>query len=303
MNIQFMNTYFKKVKHILPTFLMVAFGTVGGLLLFRWFFCLKYPVIAIKEEYWTRIAIFFTVIPVLIWLRPKFRVLIFPHSANGIFGTVILSWIVLAVMVYTTQDYLTTAAGTLQRLSDIKEIDKVKYARFYTIERFSVVPAYGGSYLDFVSGRRGKIKIEAYFVVPVLPHGAGGIDIIQKYWLGLKFQSKTYKRFRGEEIEKESKKFYQECVRKMNVYDFYTQEYFERKPYSIDKENFLKAVEARTREKTDESFIILEPVKTRYENRNGKRLLWALESVGIGISVFLLFLTIPGFDISSTDKS
>jgi rhomboid protease GluP len=302
MNIQCMNTYFKKVKHILPAFLVVAFGTVGGLLLLRWFFCLKYPVIAIKEEYWTRMTILFAVIPVLLWLRPKFRVLIFSHSANGRFGAVILSWIILGAMVYATQDYLTTAAGTLQRLSDIKEINNVKYARFYTIEKFSVVPAYGGSHLDLVSGRRGKTRIEAYFVVPVLPHGAGGIDVIHKYWFGVKFQSKRYKRLRSEEIEKEIKEFYQECIRKMNAYDFYTQEYFERKPYSIDRENFLKAVEARTREKTDEDFVILEPVKTRYENRNGKKLLWALESVGIGISVFLLFLMIPGLDISSPDK-
>jgi hypothetical protein len=49
----------------------------------------------------------------------------------------------------------------------------------------------------------------------------------------------------------------------MNKYEFHSLDHFERKPTSDDRQNYLKAIEARTKQTADNNLIILEPIKKK----------------------------------------
>lgn len=57
----------------------------------------------------------------------------------------------------------------------------------------------------------------------------------------------------------------------------------------------MKAIEARTKQSADESYIVLEPIQESYDKRNGNKLAWIFGSFAIGFSVLLLALIFPGY--------
>lgn len=299
-----METYITKLKHILPTFLAVTFGTVFGLGFIRWLFCLQFSIIDIKEEVWVLwLPLIFPWIPITLWLRQRFRILTFKGDTDR--GRVIfqmISWVVMMAMLFASQNYLTTATGKLKKLSTITEIDKVEKARYYKLTNFSVAPYFGGSYTDFrQSGKHNQyLNFNIYFVTPIVKDTSERVNGIPKYWYGVKFKEQISSKISNEEIEKKYKAFYNECIDKMNKYDFHSLDHFERKPTSDDRQNYLKAIEARTKQTEDDNFIVLEPIQERFEDRNGNKFAWIFGSFGIGLGVLLFLLIWPGY--SETER-
>lgn len=58
-------------------------------------------------------------------------------------------------------------------------------------------------------------------------------------------------------------KSYEECFKKIDNHNFHASDYFERKPTSVDRQNYLKAVEARTKREGDNGIIILEQYREK----------------------------------------
>ncbi|WP_304067451.1 rhomboid family intramembrane serine protease [Pedobacter glucosidilyticus] len=299
-----METYITKLKHILPTFFIIAFSTIIGLLLFRWLFVIQFDIIDIKEEVWCLwLPMGLPWIPILIWLRPRLRILTFKKdNDNGRFFFQFLSAGTIIASLLVSQNYLTTASGKLKELSTISDIDKIEKARYYKLKKFSVAPNYGGSFTDFrTSGKYNQdLNFDVYFVTPILKDTSETITDIPKYWYGVKFKEQISNKISTEEKERKYEAFYNECIDKMNKYDFHSLDHFERKPTSDDRQNFLKAIEARTKQTADENFIILEPIQERFEDRNGNKFAWIFGSFGIGLAVFLFALIWPGY--SETER-
>ena len=282
----------------------MTFGTVFGLAFFRWILCLQFSIIDIKEEVWVLwLPLIFPWIPITLWLRQRFRILTFKRDNDkGRFFFQLISWGVMTAMLFISQAYMTTATGKLQELSDIKEIGKVEKTRYYKLSDFSVAPYFGGSYTDFrTSGKYNQnLNFDVYFVTPILSDTTERINAIPKFWYGVKYKEQISNKISNEEKERKYKAFYDECIRKMNEYDFHSLDHFERKPTSDDRQNYLKAIEARTKQKADNNFIVLEPVQEKYEDRNGKKLVWIFGSFGIGFAVLLFSLIWPGY--SETER-
>lgn len=300
-----METYIKKLQHILPTFLAVTFGTVFGLGFIRWLFCLQFSIIDIKEEIWVLwLPLIFPWIPITLWLRQRFRILTVKKgdTDKARFFFQIISWGVMTAMLFVSQAYLTTATGKLKELSTISDIDKTEKARYYKLTDFAVAPYFGGSYTDFrTSGKYNQyLNFDIYFVTPILKDTTETITKIPKYWYGVKFKEQISNKINNEEKEKKYEAFYNECIDKMNNYDFHSLDHFERKPNSDDRQNFLKAIEARTKQAADNNFIVLEPIAEKYEDRNGNKFAWIFGSFGIGLAVLLFSLIWPGY--SETER-
>ncbi len=299
-----MKTYNTKLKHILPTFLIVTFGTVIGLALARWLLCLQFSIIDINEEVWVIwLPIISPWIPITLWLRQRFRILTFKKDNDkGRFFFQIISWGVMTAMLLVSQSYLTTATGKLQKLTDIKEIEKVEKARYYKVTNFSVATKSGGVYTDFrTSGKYNQyLNFNIYFVTPILSDTSEPIGKTYKYWYGVKYRKQISNKIDADEKEKKYQAFYDQCIEKMNEYKFDSLDHFERRPTSDDRQNFIKAIEARTKERTEDHYIVLEPVQEKYENRNGNKLAWIFGSFGIGLAVLLFSLIWPGY--SETER-
>ncbi len=298
-----METYIAKLKHILPTFITVTFGTVFGLGFIRWLFSLKLSIIDFNEEVWIFwLPLIIPWIPIIRWLRPRFRILIFKDKNNGRSSVQIIAWFTIAAMLSFSQAYLATATGKLQKLSTIKDIAKVEKSRYYELTNFSLANYYAGTYTDFrKSGKYNQyFNFEIFFVTPILKDTAERINDIPKYWCGVKFKEQISNKISSDEKKKKYQVFYAECIEKMNKYEFSSLDHFERSPTSDDQQNYLKAIEARTKLKADNSFIVLEPIIEKYEDRNGNNLTWVFRSFGIGLSFLLFALISPGY--SETER-
>lgn len=282
----------------------MTFGTVFGLAFFRWIFCLQFSIIDIKEEVWVLwLPLIFPWIPITLWLRQRFRILTFKKDNDkGRFFFQLISWGVLTAMLFISQAYLTTATGKLQKLSDIKEIEKGEKARYYKLSNFSVALYFGGTYTDFrTSGKYNQdLNFDVYFVTPILSDTSERINDIPKFWYGVKYHEQISNKISDEEKESKYQAFYNSCIKKMNKYDFHSLDHFERKPNSDARVNYLKAIEARTKQTADGSFIVLEPIQEKYEDRNGNKFAWIFGSFGIGFAILLFSLLWPGY--SETER-
>jgi rhomboid protease GluP len=301
-----LETYISKLKHIIPTYLAVTFGTVFGLAFIRWFLCIQFTILDIKEEIWTIwIPIIFPWIPITLWLRQRFRVLTVKKgdTDKARFFFQVISWFAIGVMLFISQAYLTTATGKLETLTRVKEIDKVEKVRYYKITNFSVATYYGCSYTDFrVSVKNSSdLTFNIYFIAPIIDDTLEHITETPKYWYGVKFKKQIRNKISKEEKDSKYKEFYDQCLNKMNNYNFHSLDHFERKPKSDDRTNYLKAIKARLNQPIDESFIVLEPIQETYESRNGNKFAWIFGSFGIGFGVLLFSLIFPTY--SETERN
>jgi|GEM_PF-745107 len=292
-----MSSYFNKLKYVLPTYLLVVFITVTGLALIRWLFFIQFSVMDTKESVWEIwIPCVFPWIPITIWLRPKFRLLKFKkdNDKRSTFFQVI-SWLMLAAMLFFSQTYLTTATGKLETLRNITVIGEKTPVRYYKLNEFDVGADYGASYADVstIDKNNKTLQFDLFFVAPITSVKNEKIGAIPKYWYGVKFRRRISNRFSKESKEEYYNEFYKECVVKMNKYDFHALDHFERLPKSDDNAFFLKAVELRIKQTADRSFTILKPIFSSYESRNGHKLFWIFGSFGIGMAVLLFLLIWP----------
>lgn len=300
------NTYLQKLRHIVPTFLIVVLSTVIGLAFLRWLLSIRFSVLDIKEEIWEIwIPMIFPWIPITLWLRQRFRILTFRGDTDkGRFFFQLISWGVMIAMLFISQSYLTTATGKLQTLSKISDMDKLEKSRYYKLSNFAIAENFGGSYTDLrTTGKRNQhLNMEVFFVCPILDHQSQQIDAKPKYWYGLKFNRQIDNKISSAEKEEKYQAFYQRCIATMNTYSFHSLDHFERLPTSDDRTNYLKAIGSRIKEKVDESFVVLEPVRESYESRNGNKLPWIFGSFGIGFFVLLFALLFPGYSERERQK-
>lgn len=169
---------------------------------------------------------------------------------------------------------------------------------------FSVANYYGGTYTDFrQSGKHNQyLNFDIFFVIPILKDTSEKINDIPKYWYGVQFKEQISNKISSDEKEKKYKEFYDECIEKINRYEFHSLDHFERTPTSDDRQNFLEAIAARTKRTANDNFIVLEPIKEKYEDRNGNKLVWIFGSFGIGLCVLLFSLIWPGYSESERKR-
>ena len=179
------------------------------------------------------LPLFFPWLPIILWLRPRLRILTFERdNDNGRFVFQMISWIMIAAMLVLSQKYLTTATGKIQDLSSISDIDKTEKTRYYKLKNFVVAPSFGGSYTDFrSSGKHNQyLNFNSYFVTPILKDSAEVIFDTPKYWYGVKFKKQISNKISDAEKESMYKAFYADCIDEMNKLDFHSLDHFERKP-------------------------------------------------------------------------
>lgn len=296
-----MRDFIFKIKFILPTFLVIVFTSVIGLLLARWFLDIQFQPFDFKEQVWDLwIPMIWPWFPILIWLRPKLRILKYKDSDKGRFGLQMIAWGTMMATLCISQSYLTTASGKLTHLKESKEIHSKEKSRYYKIDHFFLATSYGGAYTDFsTSGKNNQdFNFNVFFVTPILADTNKEISDTPRVWYGTEFHKQVSNRLSNEEKQKQYEAFYSECIDKMNHYNFYDLDHFEREPSSDDKENFLKAIENRIKSNTDESFIILRPVQQSYESRNKNKFGWIFGSFAIGLVAVLFFMLWATVDYS-----
>jgi rhomboid protease GluP len=291
-------SYPEKLKHVLPAFSLVLWGSVILLGLFRWiFFIGKYPVLELDEDilnYWIPVTVSW--IPILLWLKPRFKPFVFKtDNVKGSWRLQLIAWISISAALIFSQYYLTTSTGKLLELKNVKEISKHERVRYYRIKEFAVYPYIGGIQYAFrVTGRYSEnLDIDIYFVNPILTHKTQHIVTAPLYWYGVTFNKRISNWGNNANKEKRFRAFLEKCIADMRHYDFHKLDHFEHKPASYDRENFRKAVQIALRKPVNTDFVILQPVKDAYESRNGYKTAWIFASYATGIIIYMLVLISP----------
>ncbi|GGB94719.1 hypothetical protein [Dyadobacter sediminis] len=290
--------YITKLKHVLPAFSLSAWSSVILLSFTRWLFFLgKYPILELDEDLWNIwIPLIFPWIPVLIWLRPWFNAFTFKKDNDkGSWQMQVLGWITITAMLAFSQHFLTTHTGKLLELQTVKDIRKHERVRYYRIKQFSVYKYIGGVHSAFrTMGRYNeKLEIDIYFANPILTHKTQPITMTPLYWYGVKFNKQISNWGSNANKEKRFKAFLEECIVKMQHYDFSNLDHFEHKPASYDRENFRIAIQYALRKRVTNDFVILQPRTKSYESRNDYKMAGTIISYAIGIIIYMLLLIGP----------
>lgn len=284
-----MEHYSTKLKHIAPTFIIVAFGTTIAILLFRWVFTINSQILPIKEDIFNIwLPLILPWIPITIWLRPKLRILKFKND-NGSMLFQMIAWGAMAGMMIASNGYLKTATG---KLAEVQTIDELKdNARYLTIEEIELNRDLGSAHTEFrTSGKYNQhLNFDSYFIYPFKTSNQEN-----KYWYGVKFHKQIGNKLTPEKKESLYQQFFEQSIKDFESYKFSEPTYFEVLPHSDDREGFLKAIERLSIEKPNE-LIVIEPREGNFADRNGKKIEWTFGSFGIGFCVFLLALIFPKY--------
>lgn len=300
---QNMKTYISKVKHIIPIYLVVSLLTVVGLLLFRWLFAIQFEIIDIKEEFWHFwFPLALPWIPILIWLKPRFKALNFKGDTDRAdrFYTFI-SGLALVVCLIVSQEYLTTSTAKMEQLQYPGEITAKPKARFYKINRYKIEKKYISYFTNIsTSGRYNQyLDFSIYFVFPVDAENVKSDTVVYstdcKLWFGTIFKKEISNRISNEEKEVIFNEFFKECSDAAHKYNQQNINYFERLPTSKDRSSFLEAIHRVAEDQDDDQLIILRSASEPYSQINGHKLAWIFGSFGIGLSILLFSLIFTGY--------
>lgn len=294
-----MEKYKKKVRHIFPTFLIIAVLTNLIWSLINWFFTIENEVIDVKEEiltFWIPFVIPW--IPLLIWLRPKLKILTFKIPKKRFFSSqeiiersrflfLFISWIIIAGLISVSQKYLLSETGDVKKITKIEEINTCEKVRFYEISDFDINFNNGKAFTNFWYGKS-TLYIDIYFVYP-FESGNSSISVLY----GHKFHKPIYKKKKETDKAAEQQLFYSDCLKQIDNLDISSIKYFEKVENNRDRNFFMRAADL-IENKSAHQRIVLEPKFESYSKRNNKYIHGLLFILLFGSGLLLLLLEWPG---------
>ncbi len=284
-----MNTYFVKIRHIVPTFMLIIIGTTSLVLLFRWVFSINSDILNIKEEvYHLWIPLVLPWIPISIWLRPKLRIIKFKNG-DASMAFQLIAYMTMAAVLMVSNEYLKTATGKLLEVKTIYGLEGDN-SQYVSIETIILHRNLGSVHTDFrVSGKRNQhLNFDTYFVIPFK---YAGDDFT--YWYGVKFHKQISNKLSERQTDVAYQEFFKTAVRDFEKYQFSKPDYLEKLGPSKDKDNYIKAIKKLNLSVNEP--VILIAAEGEYENRNGNKLFWIFGFFAIGLAIFLILLIFPSY--------
>lgn len=295
-----MKNYWIKFRYIVPTFLLVAFGTTIAVLIFRWIFTINSEILPIKEDvFHIWLPLVLPWVPITIWLRPKVRIVKFKKGGDAPMLLQFIAWITIVAMMIISNDYLKTATGKISEVNTIDELAEFD-VRYLKLNQIELDRQFGSAHTEFrASGKYNEhLNFDSYFVYPFKK---GNSSEKFKYWYGVKFHEQISNKIEPEEKEKKYQVFFEQAVRDFESYKFSEPNYFEILLHSDDRDGFLNAVKRQAQFASPEP-VIIEPKDGIYSERNGKKLEWIFGSFGIGFGVFLFALIFPKYHAAEHER-
>jgi rhomboid protease GluP len=294
-----MRNYLIKIRHIVPTFILMAVVVVPLYMAIRWLLDLHSDLIALDVDlwdYWIPFALPW--LPVLLFLRKKLRILKFKGDADRkqfIFQGICT--LTLSGSLIASQIYLENVAGGMREVETVKDLSSSDHVRSYRIAHFSVAEWSGGSAgTASTSGKYNEhLNYGVYFVVPIVSSESDTLPSHPLVWYGVKFSQQLNNHLSDSEKETAWKGLRESSLRSMEHYDFQALDHFQRVPSSQDRKAFIDAIASRTGPVSGNE-VVLIPKKEPYGAGSGEQLAWVFGILGIGVGVLLLALASTGFD-------
>ncbi|MBV8328019.1 rhomboid family intramembrane serine protease [Chryseobacterium sp.] len=285
-----------KLKFIYKPFLIIAIGFITTYTLLHWLLFIK-AGIPLKEDilkFWFPFGLPW--IPVLIWLRPRIKLLHFKND-NASFFYQFLACIAIAIPTIIAQEYLTTATGRLTRLDHISQITQHDKTKYYSIKNYYIDKQHiTVQNTASVTGKNNQnFNMLIYVAMPILENKTSIENFNNKFWLGKKYNEQISNSLSEQEKEARYKVFAEQSQKEFENTDFGKFTYLEVIGNTEDHDEFNNALKKLGQNSTDES-LIFQAKTEPFEARNGTKLSWILGSLGAGLLVFCILLLFPKFE-------
>ena len=170
-----MNLFYAKFRLIFLPYLIITVCTIAIYTFLNWLLIVKLNTFQLDDDVANIIIpIALPWIPLLIWLRPRIKLLQLNTSGrrNPIGGILYLTWIAIAAPLVIAQSYMATATGKLTPLTYASDINNVPPTKYYTVQNFYVNKRMVHVKTTFsVSGKyNGNFNMNIYAAVPVFDH-------------------------------------------------------------------------------------------------------------------------------------
>ena len=281
-----------KLRLIFKPFVIIAIGFILTYTFLHWLLFIKMGI-PLKEDiikFWLPFGLPW--IPILIWLRPRVKLLHFKND-NAHFFYQFLACAAIFVPTLIAQEYLVTTTGKLTELKSITDINSSVPTKYYTLKTHFIDKEKIGVYSAFeVSGKTNEyFTMQIYVAMPIFENEEDALNNEPLAWLGIKYRKQISNRLEQNEKEAEYQKFANESQRDFDNKNISEFVYLDRIGISNDRDGYIEAIKQNPIYKPNETIFV--GVNEPFEARNGKKFEWIFGSLLIGLFVWLITLLIP----------
>ncbi len=314
-----MTVWREKLSLIFLPFLFVAIAFIIVYTFLHWLLIIKTGLLSIKEivvEYWLPVILVW--IPVLIWVRPRIKLLEFRKDS---FGLLFFCTIVISVPCIVLQFYLNTATGSLTQLKNINEITKLPASKYYRVNEYFIDKQRRGLVYNYdLSGKRNQyLNLHIYIACPVYGKEMEPVKIdaiavmdtvmldtkkqfnfpsvpVPYAWYCIHYRKQISNKLSTTEEKRLSDLFYDESMEEFRMQNLNNFVYLKRTGNNDERAGYKRAIQKSGIATIANEMNILEPVAEPFSERNGNKLLWSFLTLVIGLLIFLFILEIMYFD-------
>lgn len=292
-----MRTWILKLRLIILPFLIIGVSFISLYTLMNWLLFIQFDLFSVREVIRNfGLPLLLPIIPVLKWLKPRINLLAFKNDEknNRPFIYLILAAAAIAFPTIIAQEYIKTATGKLTELEGINSINTLGKTKYYTVKKYYASKKNFGAYVTSeVTGRKDEdLRLLLFIVLPVYESIAEAKKKNPPAWLGLKYKEDIKNNLSYPEKERKFDAFLDRSQQDFESKDVRSFVYLDRIGSSDDLNGYQKALEKSSKFHADND-IVLVPVHTSFEARNGNKFEWIFLSYAIGSCIWLLMVSFP----------
>jgi len=300
-----MNNLIDKLRLIFVPFLIIAVCVIGGYTFLNWLLFIKWHVFSVREDVpnnW--IPLMLPWIPVLIWLRPRLKLLYLKRKkGDPLAFYLFFSVFAIGIPTVISQLYMETATGKLTQLESINQITQKEATKYYTLKNYYIDKKHIGlnAFCKISGKHNGYYNMHLYLVSPILASSNDTSNTSCLAWYGIKYYKRISNNIPDKEKDDRFNEFASESLQDFDEKDVSWFVYFYRIGNTYDHQQYIAAINKNTKYSTG-STTVLMPVNEPFESRNGNRLAQILGAFGIASLIFILMIGYPVFDDEALAK-
>lgn len=281
-----------KLKELFLPFILIGLGTSMAYAAFRYVFDIKFGLLHWEEQYlnyW--IPLFLPWVPILIWIRPRIRILKYRDwgRSDNYLAIQFLMSLAIGISTKISQEYLIRAPYDQIELNHIQEIHEHPNEKYFHLDEFHFSRDQAVSHITSkITGKGTNLNLHQYHAIPFR-----NIDAV---YIGFHYHESISNNLSDVEKNRSYRAFLQSSALALDGSNFYAAQYFEKLSKSEQLDSYTKAIQLSSNHSTGDEVIVLKPVYTPFAERVGNKLTWMIGSYIVGAFIVLLFLLFSKVD-------
>jgi membrane associated rhomboid family serine protease len=290
-----MHSLLFKLRSIYLPFLLIALGCVVGYSLLNWLLLIDWQLFAVDDEvvdFWLPYCVPW--IPILIWLRPRLKLLRLEGGRGNLPGLYyVVAAFAIAAPTIVAQHYLATATGTITDLERISQVTSGPSSKYYRVREVFVDKADTSieTRLHLTGRYNENLAMDVLLACPL----DDAEDTRAQYcdlWLGTVYKTQVSSHLSDTERETQLRAFVKSSLAAYGRSDLRVFSYLERVGAGDEARGFQAAAKHSYRFRPDRHHVFLSANSGDFDARNGNKLAWIFGSFGIGGFVWLLMILV-----------